>query len=71
MKTTVWPVFATENDLAVVQTTMEIVGEYAFAINFTFNQKVTAATVTNATNYTVSDTVTLRVCHNGTFFLVK
>ena len=40
--------FATENDLAVVQATTETVGENAFAINFTFNQKVTAATVTNA-----------------------
>ena len=48
--------FATENDLAVVQATMEIVGEDAFAINFTFNQKVTAATATNAANWTVSGT---------------
>ncbi|MBR0504031.1 MAG: hypothetical protein IJJ84_01400, partial [Kiritimatiellae bacterium] len=48
--------FATENDLAVVQTTMETVGEDAFAVNFTFNQKVTAETVTNAANWTVSGT---------------
>ncbi|MBQ6340421.1 MAG: hypothetical protein IJI36_14875, partial [Kiritimatiellae bacterium] len=48
--------FATENDLAVVQTTTETVGEDAFAINFTFNQKVTAATACDAANWTVSGT---------------
>ena len=48
--------FATENDLAVVRTTTESVGEDAFAINFTFNQKVTAATACDAANWTVSGT---------------
>ena len=48
--------FATENDLAVVQTTTETVGEDAFAINFTFNQKVTATTACDAANWTVSGT---------------
>ena len=48
--------FATENDLAVVQTTTENVGDDAFAIKFTFNQKVTAATATNAANWTVAGT---------------
>ena len=48
--------FAVENDLAVVQTTTETVGEDAFAVNFTFNQKVTAATATNAANWTVAGT---------------
>ena len=48
--------FATENDLAVVQTTTEIVGEDAFKINFTFNRKVTSATACNAANWTVSGT---------------
>ena len=48
--------FATENDLAVVQTTTETVGNDAFAINFTFNQKVTAATATDAANWTVAGT---------------
>ena len=47
---------AAENDLAVVRTTTESVGEDAFEINFTFNQKVTAATVCNAANWTVSGT---------------
>ena len=48
--------FAEENDLAVVQTTTESVGEDAFEINFTFNQKVTSATACNAANWTVSGT---------------
>ena len=47
---------AAENDLAVVRTTTETVGDNAFAINFTFNQKVTSATACNAANWTVSGT---------------
>ncbi|MBR3222915.1 MAG: hypothetical protein IKF72_11900 [Kiritimatiellae bacterium] len=48
--------FATENDLAVVQTTMANDADGAFTVDFTFNQKVTAATACDAANWTVAGT---------------
>ena len=48
--------FATENDLAVVQTSMTDADDGAFTVDFTFNQKVTAATACDAANWTVEGT---------------
>ncbi|MBR3222916.1 MAG: hypothetical protein IKF72_11905 [Kiritimatiellae bacterium] len=48
--------FATENDLAVVKTAIENDAKGAFTVDFTFNQKVTAATACNAANWTVAGT---------------
>ena len=48
--------FATENDLAVVQTAMTNDDDGAFTIDFTFNQKVTAASACDAANWTVGGT---------------
>ena len=48
--------FATENDLAVVQTAMESDETGAFTVDFTFNQKVTAASACDVANWTVAGT---------------
>lgn len=48
--------FATENDLAVVQTALANDDDGAFTIDFTFNQKVTAASACDASNWTVAGT---------------
>ena len=48
--------FETENDLAVVRTTMENGEGGAFTVGFTFNQKVAAATACDAANWTVAGT---------------
>ena len=48
--------FVTENDLAVVQTAMANNANGAFTMDFTFNQKVTAASACDAANWTVTGT---------------
>ena len=48
--------FTTENDLAVVQTAMANDADGTFRVDFTFNQKVTAATACDAANWTVTGT---------------
>ena len=48
--------FATENDLAVVQTAMANAADGSFMVDFTFNQKVTSATACDAANWTVTGT---------------
>ena len=51
--------FATENDLAVVQTAMANEADGSFTMDFTFNQKVTAATACDAANWTVAGTAAM------------